>query len=102
MQPRLDLNPAVVTSNFHHLPSSCRPLFLQQPASSKQQAVAAPARLEIDRHEATVPLCHGILPARLHLPLQRSVVVAAPWALAHESPIDQLVQDGPVRRLGDI
>jgi hypothetical protein len=71
-------------------------------ATSKQQAVAAPARLEIDRHEATVPLCHGILPARLHLPLQRSVVVAAPWALAHESPIDQLVQDGPVRRLGDI
>ena len=32
MQPRLDLNPAV-TSNFHHLPSSCRPLFLQQAAS---------------------------------------------------------------------
>jgi hypothetical protein len=34
MRPRLDLNPAV-TSNFHHLPSSCRPLFLQQAASSK-------------------------------------------------------------------
>jgi len=76
---------------------------MQAIISSKQQAASRCCPRETgDRHEATVPLCHGILPARLHLPLQRSVVVAAPWALAHESPIDQLVQDGPVRRLGDI
>jgi hypothetical protein len=82
MQPSLDLNPAV-TSNFHHLPSSCRPVFLQQAASSKQQAASRCCPRETgDRHGATVPICHGLLPALLHLPLQCSVPVAAPWALA--------------------